>query len=198
MRTYLWACPITLTPNPIFLPPCIRTIKMRGCSKIAWMDAIRTTRYPLLSWCFAVISSKEFPVTKIYNGFTQVAYCMQNIFYSFSLDCKVEIWMVCHQIRLRCNDKFSFWLKKKEHEIFCSRMWTCIYRIKWCTVGMHNALARTGLETNSSWDVLLRKEKAPLLQWICWLKKSGIMICFHLLSCRWLYETFASAKSETS
>ena len=70
---------INPTPNPIFLPPCIRTIKMRGCSKIAWMDAIRTTHYPLLSWCFAVILSKEFQVTKIYSGFNQVSYCMQNI-----------------------------------------------------------------------------------------------------------------------
>ena len=139
-------------------------------------------RYVLLailsSWCFAVMSSKEYPVTKIYNGFTQVAYCMQNIFYSFSPDCKVEIWMVCHQIRLRGNDKFSSWLKKKEHEIFCSRMWTCIYRIKWCTVGMHNALARTGLETNSSWDVSRGKEKVPMLQWICWVQKSGLIFFF--------------------
>ena len=39
---------------------------------------------PLLQ-CFAVmylrlLSSKEFSVTKIKSGFTQVAYCMENIF----------------------------------------------------------------------------------------------------------------------
>ena len=47
---------------------------------------------------------------------------------------------------------------------------------------MHNALARIGLATNYSGDVSLGKEKAPSLQWICWLKKSGLMIfyiCYH-------------------
>ena len=47
---------------------------------------------------------------------------------------------------------------------FCSRMWTCIFCVTRCTVGMHNAMARIGLETNSLGDVSLGKEKAPLLQ----------------------------------
>ena len=34
--------------------------------------------------------------------------------------------------------------KKKEHDIFCSRMWMCIFRAQWCTVGMHNAMAQIG------------------------------------------------------
>ena len=43
---------------------------------------------------------------------------------------------------------------------FCSRMWTCIFCVTWCTVGMHNAMARIGLETNSLGDVSLGKEKS--------------------------------------
>ena len=54
-------------------------------------------------------------------------------------------------------------------------MWACIFRVKWYTVGIHNAMAQSGLEKNSSGDVSLGKEKAPLLQWIFWLKKSGLM-----------------------
>ena len=42
--------------------------------------------------------------------------------------------------------------KKKNQKIFRSRRWACIFRLKWCTVGIHNAMARTGLETNSSGD----------------------------------------------
>ena len=61
-------------------------------------------------------------------------------------------------------------------------MWTFIFRVKWCSIGMHDAMARIGLETNLSGDVSLRKEKAPLPQWICWLKESCQMIfyiCYH-------------------
>ena len=38
--------------------------------------------------------------------------------------------MVGHQIRLRGDDNFSYWLEKKEkkeQEIFWSRMWACIF-----------------------------------------------------------------------
>ena len=77
-------------------------------------------------------------------------------------------------------------------------MWACIFGVKWYTVGIHNAIARSGLEKNSSEDVSLWKEKAPLLQWIFWLKKSGLITFLKiLLSCRWIYWTFASAKDET-
>ena len=46
-----------------------------------------------------------------------------------------------------------FLLAEKKEQIFCSRMWACIFRVKWCTVGIHNAMARIVLETNSSGDV---------------------------------------------
>ena len=43
-------------------------------------------------------------------------------------------------------------------------MWAWIFRVKRCTVGMHKAMAQIGLETNSSGDVSVEMEKAPLLQ----------------------------------
>ena len=101
-------------------------------------------------------------------------------------------------MHLRGKDNFFLLAEKKEQEIFCSRMWACIFGVKWYTVGIHNAIARSGLEKNSSEDVSLWKEKAPLLQWIFWLKKSGLITFLKiLLSCRWIYWTFASAKDET-
>ena len=45
MRTYLWACPFTFTPQPHLPFPCFCKIKMCGSSKMAWIDAVRTTRY---------------------------------------------------------------------------------------------------------------------------------------------------------
>ena len=53
---------------------------------------------------------------------------------------------------------------KKKQDVFCSRMWAWIFHVKRCTVGMHNAMAQIGLETNSLADISLEMEKAPLLQ----------------------------------
>ena len=49
---------------------------------------------------------------------------------------------------------------------------------------MHYAITWNGIETNPSGDASLGKEKAPLLQFIFWLKKkSGLInffyICYH-------------------
>ena len=67
--------------------------------------------------------------------------------------------MICHQIRLRGDESFSYWLKekkkkKKEQDIFCSRMWAWTFRVKRSTVGMHNAMAQISLETNLSGQML--------------------------------------------
>ena len=67
-------------------------------------------------------------------------------FLSFSLDCKQKIWMAGHQVRVRGDHNFSSWQKKKEQEIFCSRMWACIFRVKWYTLGMHNAWHEVALK----------------------------------------------------
>ena len=53
MRTYLWACQLTPTPQPHLPFPRFCKIKVRGSSKMAWINAVRTTRYPLITmlWC---------------------------------------------------------------------------------------------------------------------------------------------------
>ena len=55
MRTYLWACPLTPTPQPHLPSPYFCKIKVRGSRKMAWIDAVRTTHYSILL----------FPATKI-------------------------------------------------------------------------------------------------------------------------------------
>ena len=52
MRTYLWACPLTPTPQPHLPSPCFCKIKICGSSKMAWIDAVRATRsHSILMLC---------------------------------------------------------------------------------------------------------------------------------------------------
>ena len=55
MRTYLWACPLTPTPQTHLSFPCCCKIKMRGSRKMSWIDALRIPAI-IPSWCFAVMS----------------------------------------------------------------------------------------------------------------------------------------------
>ena len=55
---------------------------------------------------------------------------------------------------------------------FCSGMWACIFRVTWWTVGMHNAIAQIGLETNS-----LGKEKSS----IATMNLLAQIICYDLI-----------------
>ena len=48
MRTHLWARPSTANSQPHLPFPCFCKIKMRGSSKMAWIDAVRSTRYSLI------------------------------------------------------------------------------------------------------------------------------------------------------
>ena len=52
VRRYLWVCPLTPhtppPPSPHLPSPCLCKMKMHGSSKMAWIDAIRTARYPLI------------------------------------------------------------------------------------------------------------------------------------------------------
>ena len=48
VRRYQWACPLNPHPPPHLPSPCLCKINMRGSSKVAWIDAIRSTRYPLI------------------------------------------------------------------------------------------------------------------------------------------------------
>ena len=180
------------TPQPHLSPPWLFKIKMCGSSKMAWIFAIRTTRYPLtLMLCCDVqifVVKQGVPSDKDLEWpYPSCFLYAKYIFFKLSARLKSKDINGMSPNLLTWRWQFFFLAEIKEQEIFCSHMWTFIYRIKWCTVRMHNALTRTGLEKNSSGDVSLRKEKAPLLLWVCWFKKSGLMICFHLLSCRWFY-----------
>ena len=83
--------------------------------------------------------------------------------------------MVGHQIRLTWRGHFFFLAEKREQEIFWSRIWACKFRVKWCTVGCIMQWHEVASKPNSSGDVSRGKEIAPLLQWICWLEKSGLI-----------------------
>ena len=74
--------------------------------------------------------------------------------------------------------------KKKEQEIFRSRIWACIFHVKWCTVGCIIQWHEVASKPNSLGDVSRGKEIATLLPWICWLEKSDLIffyfyICYH-------------------
>ena len=58
-------------------------------------------------------------------------------------------WYVTKSVYVGITTFFS-WQKKKEQEITRSRMWTRIFRVKWCTIGMHNG-------TNCPWNKFLRR-----------------------------------------
>ena len=47
MRTSM-SMPVSPHPQPHLPSPCLCKIKMRGSNKMAWLAAIRTTRYPLI------------------------------------------------------------------------------------------------------------------------------------------------------
>ena len=49
MRTYLWAYPLTPTPQPHLPSPCFCKVKLRGSRRMTGVDAVLTTRYPLIS-----------------------------------------------------------------------------------------------------------------------------------------------------
>ena len=64
--------------------------------------------------------------------------------------------MICHQIRLRDDDSFSYWLEKKAQDIFCSCMLAWVFRVKRCTVEMRNGMALKQIYQGS----LIRKGKS--------------------------------------
>ena len=67
-------------------------------------------------------------MTKIQSGFTQVAYCMEKIF--FKAFCSIAKqrykWYVTKSVYMAMTVFVTSW-KKKEQEILCSRMWAWIF-----------------------------------------------------------------------
>ena len=107
--------------------------------------------------------------------FPQVVYCKENIFFKLLGRLKTR------DINSRSPNPFTwpwqflFLVEKKEQEIFRSHNWACIFRVKWCTVGCIMQWHEVASKPNSSGDVSWEKEIAPLLLWICWLEKSGLI-----------------------
>ena len=136
--------------------------------------------------------------TKIYSGFTQVSYCMQNIF--LQLFARLQ----SRDINGMSPNPFTwrwqvFFLSKEKRTRNLLLAYVNVH-ISYEMMHRRNAY-RVG--TNWPWNKFLmrrfiKKGKSSIAIMDLWLKKSGLMICFHLLSCRWFYETFAPAKSETS
>lgn len=97
---------------------------------------------------------------------------MENIFL------KLFAWLQSRDINGMSPNPFTwrwqvFFLAKEK------RTWNLLFAY----VNVHisyKMMHRTGLETNSSWDVSRGKEKVPMLQWICWVQKSGLIFFFHV------------------
>ena len=172
MRTCLWACPLTPTPQPHHPSPCLCKINMRGSSKVAWIDAIRTTRYPLiLMLCcdvFIFVVKQGVPSDEDLEWPYPSCLLYGKIF--LELFPRSQSRHINGRSPNPFTRRWQFFLmaekktkrkKKKSSGRVCGRVYFCV---KWCKVGLHNSVVRIGLETNSSGDVLLGKEKAPLLQ----------------------------------
>ena len=116
--------------------------------------------------------------------FPQVVYCKENIFFKLLGRLQTRDINSRSPNRFTWRWQFLFLVTKKEQEIFRSRIWACIFRVKWCTVGCIMQWHEVASKPNSSGDVSWEKEIAPLLLWICWLEKSGLIffyfyICYH-------------------
>ena len=140
-------------------PPKKRKTRLAGKMR-TYLWARPLTSQPHLPFpCFCKIKMRG----------SQVAYCMKKSF--LELFARLQSRDINDMSLNPFTWRWQFyWLKKKTQDMFCSRMRAWIFCVKRCTIWMHNVMAQIGLERNSSGDVSLEKEKAPLLQWICWLK----------------------------
>ena len=107
--------------------------------------------------------------------FPQVVYCKENIFFKLLGRLQTRDINGTSPNRFTWRWQFLFLVKKKEQEIFRPRIWACIFRVKWCTVGCIMQWHEVASKPNSSGDVSWEKEIASLLLWICWLEKSGLI-----------------------
>ena len=146
--------PVNPHPQPHLPSPCLCKIKMRGSGKMVWIDALRTTRYRLILMlcCDVLMFVVKQGVPS--NGDLEWLYPSCLLYGKYFLRAFRSIanwrykWFVTKSVFLAMAIFLTGW-KKRKQDIFCSRMWMCIFRAKWCTVGMHNAVAPIGLETNS-------------------------------------------------
>ena len=124
---------------------------------MAWIDAVRTTRYRLiLMLCYDVF---KFLVKQGVPSDEDLEWL-----YPSCLLYEKESFLRFRSIATRDIDHMwpnpFIWrwlgLKKKkeeEQDIFCSRMWAWIFRVKRCTVGMRYPLA----QTQWPWNKFIRR-----------------------------------------
>ena len=147
---------------------------MRGSSKMAWTDAICTTRYPLiLMLCCDVFIFvvKRVPCDEDLEWPYPSCLFMEKSFLElFARSQSRGIngrspnpftwrWQFVLLAETKKTNKQT--KNKKSSSRVCGRVYFCV---QWCKVGLHNAMARIDLAINSSGDILLGKEKALLLQ----------------------------------
>ena len=114
MRTNLWACPITPTPQTHLTSPCLCKIKMRKPSKMAWTDAIRTTRYRLiLILCYDVfmfiVQARISQWRKFRVALPKLFILWKRVFFkSFLLDCKLK------SVYMTMTISITVWKKKNK------------------------------------------------------------------------------------
>ena len=147
--------PVNPPPPQPHLPfPCFCKIKVRGSSKMAWIDAVGTTRYsPIWMLCcdvFIFLVKQGVPCDEDFECLYPS--CLLNgktFFRAFlSIANKRYKWCVTKSDYVAMT-VFLTGRKKQKEVICCSRMWAWNFRVKRCIIGMHNAMAQIGLETNS-------------------------------------------------
>ena len=155
VRTYLWACPLHPHPYPHRPFPCFCKINMRGSSKMARIDAVRTTRYPLILMlcCDVFIFLVKWGVPCDEDFECLYSSCLLNgktFFRAFlSIANKRYKWCVTKSVYVVMTVFLTGGKKKKKKDLFCSCMWAWNFRVKRYIIGIHNAMAQIGLETNS-------------------------------------------------
>ena len=80
--------------------------------------------------------------------------------------------MVCHQIRLRGDDNFSWWLEKKKKNM------TSSVRVCGCAFFVPNDAQK---------GCIMQWHKLATLNLLAQIKCSVLIIFLHSLSCRWFY-----------
>ena len=114
MRTNLWACPITPTLQTHLTSPCLCKIKIGESSKMAWIDAIRTTRYPLiLMLCcdvfMFIVQARISQRRKFRVALPKLFILWKRVFFKiFLLDCKLK------SVYMTMTISLTVWKKKNK------------------------------------------------------------------------------------